>query len=648
MEKSEDKKDKSTKKVKRFFNKFFLQCNYYEESNVAFKERISSLAYYYRNLRDWNPKLFYLGIFRVVPDVLISVFAILLPTVVVKGLEAKWNVEKYACYVGGLMVSMILFNLINAKIQTILTEEKENHRFKYLAMLCDKKMDVDYDILETQDFQNKQSLAFHWIVEWGDGPIVRCISSPGAIMASIIGIVVYGTILAKQSWWILLFMIMSVLISVTMYSRALYYEDVIWDKSSKVKRKMRYIKNQTIDFTVGKDIRLFGMKKWFLNMYHKLLKEHEKFMSKLQLQYYFANGTNEIMVFLRDGAAYIYLIYQIASGKLTVSDFVLYTSLVTGFSMWFGKCVEEIQWIARGGYAFHDIREYFEVQNKWEGNTKTTKEMSKSRKEAISIELKNVSFSYYGEEKPTLSNINLKIEKGEKLALVGLNGAGKTTFVKLLCGFYHPTKGEILVNGVPVCEYDRDEYYSMISAVFQDAQLLPTSIAENISCERVEKSDASRIKECLHLSGLNEKIEKLPQGEKTLLVRELSSNAIDLSGGEKQKLLLSRALYKQALFLILDEPTAALDPIAENEIYLKYRDLTADKTSLFISHRLSSTRFCDRIILLENGEIVEEGTHDSLMEADGRYAHVFEVQSRYYKEEVKEKKKAEGGDMIYV
>ena len=652
MNNSKEKKDKSTGKVKNFISKMFFQQYNFEGNEVSLKERISSLLYHYRNLHDWNPNLFYLGIFRMVPDMLIPTFAILLPTMVVKGLEGKWDVLKYAGYVGGLMIIMLLFNLINARIQTVLSEGKENYRFKYLGILCDKKMDIDYDILETQDFQNKQGLAFHWIVEWGSGPIERCISSPGAIAACIIGMVVYGVILAKQSGWILLFIIISVLISAAMSARALRCENAMWEKTAKVRRKMNYINNQAMDFSVGKDIRLYGMRKWFMNMYHKLLKENEKFLSVLQLQYYFESGTDAIMVFVRDGAAYIYLIYQIANGKLTVTDFVLFTSLVTGFSMWFRKCVEEIQWLVRGGYAFHAIRECFEVQNKWKGNSNKTGETTGSVKKAVSIELKNVSFNYQGEEKPTLSNINLKIEKGEKLALVGLNGAGKTTLVKLLCGFYHPTKGEILVNDIPIYEYDRDDFYSMISAVFQDAQMLPGSIAQNISCERVGHFDASRIKECLRFSGLEEKTKKLPQGEETLLVRELSSQAIDLSGGEKQKLLLSRALYKEASFLILDEPTAALDPIAENEIYIKYRDLTEDKTSLFISHRLSSTRFCDRIILLENGEIAEEGTHDSLMGMDGRYAHMFEVQSRYYKEEAeekeREKKKMEEGDLLYV
>lgn len=630
-------------KKKNFIKKFILQ----PENDVTFKEKIRGLAYHYKNLHAWNPKLFYLGIFRIVPDTLIPTFAILLPTMVVRGLQDKWSVGKYAGYVGGLMIIMLLFNMIKARIQTILTEDKDNYRFKYLYMLCDKKMDIDYDILETQDFQNKQNGAFHWIVGWTE-PLERCISSPGTIGSCLIGMIVYGIILVRQNWLILVFIVISVPINAAMYARAKNHEKVTSNETRKIRRKINYINNQAMDFSVGKDIRLFEMKKWFLKMYRKLLKDNEKFLNKQQFQYFLAAAADSFMIFLRDGAAYIYLIYQIANGRLTVSDFVLYTGLVTGFSTWFAKCEDEILWLIRGGIAFNEIRECFEVENKWKGSHEEATAMAEGEKRAVSIEFKDVSFSYQGEEKSTISHFNLKIERGEKLALVGLNGAGKTTLVKLLCGFYHPRSGKILVNGITINEYDRDEYYSMISAVFQDAQLLPVTIAENISCERLELSDVTKIKKCLKLSGLNEKTEKLSQEEQTLLVRELSAEAIDLSGGEKQKLLLSRALYKEAPFLILDEPTAALDPIAENEIYLKYKDLTADKTSLFISHRLSSTRFCDRIILLENGAIVEEGNHESLMEAKGRYAHMFEIQSRYYKEEAEEKKEMEEGDLSYV
>ncbi|MBE6062839.1 MAG: ABC transporter ATP-binding protein [Clostridium butyricum] len=604
-----------------------------QADGATFKDLVSSLKYHYRNLYNWTPKLFFIGIFRIIPDTLIPVFGIILPTMVVKGLEQRWDVNKFILYVGGLMTIMLIFNLINAKMQAILQSEKDNYRFRYLQLLCDKKMDVDYDILESQDFQNKQKYAFHWIAEWSE-PIERCISSIGVLTACILGSLAYGIALAKQSTILMIFIVVSVFIWVKLHEDAIAFENTMWSKNVKERRKMGYINNQAMDFAVGKDIRLYNMQSWFRKMYRTFLKISEAYINKIQARYGIACGINAVMVFIRDSAAYIYLIYEIANKRLTVSDFILYTSLVAGFNVWISRGIDEIQYLVRGSYAFFAIRKCFDVENKWNASDKKDHAISKNNEIVKSIEFKDVSFYYNEKEKPTISHLNLNINSGEKIALVGLNGAGKTTLVKLLCGFYEPTEGEILVNGKSIREYEREEYYSMISAVFQDAQILPVSIAENISSQPKENTDMQRVNLCLKLSGLNEKIEKLKDGKDTFLVRELSSKAIDLSGGEKQKLLLARALYKQSQIIVLDEPTAALDPIAENEIYLKYNSLTKGMMSLFISHRLSSTRFCDRIILLENGNIAEEGTHDSLMDLKGRYAHMYDIQSRYYKKKI--------------
>jgi len=256
------------------------------------------------------------------------------------------------------------------------------------------------------------------------------------------------------------------------------------------------------------------------------------------------------------------------------------------------------------------------------------------------IEFKDITFRYAGSESNVIEKFNLKIGKGEKLAIVGVNGAGKTTLIKLLCGLYHPSSGEILVNGNNICKYNRDEYYSILSAVFQDIYIMPISIAKNIALCKEEKIDRKRVLQCLKLAGLKDKIDTFTKGIDTKLMKSMNQTATDLSGGELQKLVLARALYKNAPIIILDEPTAALDPIAENELYLKYGDLTKDRTSIFISHRLSSTRFCDRIVFLHKGNIAELGSHDELMKLKGKYAQMFEIQSHYYKENI--------GDEVYV
>ena len=245
--------------------------------------------------------------------------------------------------------------------------------------------------------------------------------------------------------------------------------------------------------------------------------------------------------------------------------------------------------------------------------------------------MEHVSFRYPGAPQDTLHNFNLTIHPGEKLAIVGLNGAGKTTVVKLLCGFYDPDEGRVLLNGTDIRQWNRQEYYSLLSAVFQDFSMLDITVAESVA-QSVDRIDRQRVVQCLEKAGLMGLVEQFPQGLDTHIGRTVYLDGVLMSGGEFQRLMLARALYNNGPILVLDEPTAALDPIAENDIYMKYHEMTAGKTSVFISHRLASTRFFDRIILIDHGRIAEEGTHEDLMKRNGLYAKLFEVQSRYYQE----------------
>ncbi len=258
------------------------------------------------------------------------------------------------------------------------------------------------------------------------------------------------------------------------------------------------------------------------------------------------------------------------------------------------------------------------------------------------VEFKNVSFKYPNSDRYIFRNFSIKIKPGQKLAIVGVNGAGKTTFVKLLTRLYSPTEGEILLNGINISKFNQEEYYKLFSVVFQEIKMFAFSVAENIAFTD-KNIDYERIMEAARKSCIKEKIDTLEKGLSTKVLKVIDENGIEFSGGENQKLALARALYKDGEVVILDEPTAALDPIAEHNIYMSFNDMVEDRTSVYISHRLSSTRFCDTIAFFEDGEIKELGTHDELMAKNGKYAYMFNIQAQYYREDSMKKEAVSSG-----
>lgn len=598
----------------------------------------SNLHYHYKHLVKWEPRVFWVGILILIPWTITSVIGNVLPATIVAGLEDQWELGRYLLTLGALLLGMWFCNLLTTIMEGYTYESSAIYRAHYTESYIDKKMGVDYDVLERKDFSTHASAAYTAIFH-GRG-INDAVTKLSWFLASLAPAIVYAVLLSRVQFWIPIVALGAAAGQIWLLKLARGKHSEVHPLLSNFAKKLAYLTNETMEIAAGKDVRIFHMQKWLTKKYTDNLGGMNKLYYRAHRWYFLSGMGSAALDLIRNAAVYVYLIYEASAGRMSIAEFVLYYGFVNSFSEQMVQVLRQALTFGIISNTFSSIREYFDTKaRRSEGKILTDEELEAIKKAPVTLELRDVSFTYEGQEKPVISHLNLKIQAGEKLALIGLNGAGKTTLVKLICGFYAPTEGEILINGRNIEEFDREQYYQLISVLFQDYTILPQTLKENIASKPMAEVEEDKFEKALEVSGFRERYERLPQKGDSLMVKEIHDTAVDFSGGEKQRLLFARALYKQAPLLILDEPTAALDPIAENEIYLKYSESTAGKTSIYISHRLSSTRFCDRIVLLEGGQIVESGTHTELMERGGRYAELYEMQSQYYREQEKEEER---------
>ena len=392
-------------------------------------------------------------------------------------------------------------------------------------------------------------------------------------------------------------------------------------------RQFNYMSDKIESVSLAKDIRIFGLAAWLKDIQESALRAYDSFVNRRERNNRIASIVDVALTLARNGVAFAYLFYAAFRDDLSAAEFVLYLNAVTAFSARVSGILGDLSTLYTQNLELSAIQEFLNTPEPF----RRSGGKAIPKRDTYELRLENVTFRYPGADSELFKNLNLTIHPGEKLAIVGLNGAGKTTLVKLLCGFLDPDEGRVLLNDTDIREFNRQGYYSLFSAVFQEYSLLDVTLKENIAHSSYDINE-ELVWDCLTKAGLDDMVRKLPNQLETHIGRDVFTDGMLLSGGKTQRLMLARALYKNGSVLVLDEPTAALDPIAENDIYLRYSSMTAGKTSLFISHRLASTRFCDRIIFLANGTIAEEGTHEQLLSLAGEYAKLFAVQSRYYQD----------------
>ena len=589
---------------------------------------LQNLYYCVRMTKEKYPVLLTFCFFIILINAIIPVVTAFLPKIIIEKITMGTEISEILTITAVITGSLAVLMGVQEYLNRLVYWNKFKMNDFFLHMVTIKGLTTDYRNQEDEHFRKLQSESFA-SCNGNFSYYAQTYDAGVKFFSNLLGFMAFVGILITLNPLLLLFLSITTVISFLLNRKIVKWVDKNNGEKVGYEQKMQYIVNASNDMQAAKDIRLYRMSNWMNRLYKEnmsgLLGWYRKYTAKL----FGVSAVDSSLTFFREGVTYAVLIYMVWKNRISAAEFVLYFNVVAGFSTWLSSMMGQINNFERLSLAMNRFRSYLEYPDKYK------------REEGIPVEkanipgkitLENVSFRYSAEGEDILSNINLELNAGEHLAVVGLNGAGKTTLVKLICGLIEPTEGRVLYDGTDIREYNRNEYYRLFGAVFQDYSVLPVTIEEIVAESVGGELDSGKVEECLKKAGLWDKISSLEQGAKTKYDKAFWDDGINLSGGEIQKLLLARALYRQSPIVILDEPTAALDPIAENRLYEKYNEIMENRSTIFISHRLASTRFCSRILLIDGGKILEEGTHEQLLKQKGMYCSLFETQAKYYLE----------------
>lgn len=579
-----------------------------------------------KNVSNKNPKLYIYFFVYTLSATIFPFFSILLPKFLIGelmlGEVAKLETILY------IVLGYFGFTSIVGFCKTYVHETSYSKisflRMNYLRDTFHKLVEMDYKYVEDASFleENGRALESTSTNSNGvEGVYHKLFTTPAVFLTTILLSIWIGTV----SIWILLGLLLHLGISLWIQRQVHRNEYKIKSKLSHQERKKRYYYETTHNFGFGKEVRLYNLKERILDNYKTEINNYISLHRFLRNKEFVIGFLGLFTLLISNGILYGTLIWKVVNG-MNIADFSMYLSLILQLSLLLNTLGEDFSFIYRETAYVHDLFLFLHKDLGEEGGDERA-----IKDDTLEIQFQNVSFKYPKTDNYIFKNLNLTIPKGKRVAIVGVNGAGKSTLVKLITGLYKVDEGQILINGTPIENFNKKELYSMFSVLFQDINIIAYTLGENVACKSID-IDEGRIMKALDKVGLGKKVESFEKGLSQMMLKVIDENGTEFSGGESQKLAIARALYKDGNMVIMDEPTAALDALAEAAIYEDFSELTQGKTALYISHRLASTKFCDAIALFDRDGLKEYGNHEELMELKGEYYKMFTIQGKYYQE----------------
>ncbi|MBE5950064.1 MAG: ABC transporter ATP-binding protein [Lachnospiraceae bacterium] len=592
------------------------------------KTNMKKLFHFIRLAWAVSPMHILLLFVKAITNMAKTLLNILLPMFLINELTGAKEAERLLLFAGLIVLNNVGMTLLDNLLQKFSAVYQEKTGNGMMKLMSEKIMNLEYSYLENPMYLDLKERAVFAIQN--QNAIENMVNIIFQVVGQAFTMVSMIVILATLGPVLIVVLVLGIVVSLLIYGRVSKHQMQVMQEIIPINRRFGYYASLAEDKAVQKDIRLYGMSDMITGRIMKFSHETCDVFENMQVRTGKAMGqmgaVNEFVTAFSYAYVGIRTISDALGPKLTIGALTMYVNTVVSFSnlaLNFGNGIVNLMQFLNW------LEPYLEFMTLSEETKETGKVPFAG--EVETVEFKNVTFTYPNAEQPVLKNISFTIHKGEKISVVGLNGAGKSTLVKLICRMYKADNGEILINGRNIYEYEYLSYMKTISAVFQDYRLFNFTIAENISCQAMNAS-MEKIERLVDEVGLKEKVQELPNGIFSRFGKDYDAEGIEFSGGQGQKIAIARALYKDASMVILDEPASALDPIAEAEIYEKFNSLVEEKTAIYISHRMSSSVFCDRILIIDGGTVADFDTHENLMKkTESLYYKLFQSQAENYK-----------------